>query len=1791
MSRQLRQPPSAGTTHAAIVRPSSPPRPTSPVPRALLTGLGIALVLLGVEAVVWLIFVHSFTMLFQRLPLFLIALAAEVIVVVILALLAARPLALYRYTRDARRALEHYRAMYTPLPYWSAPYEANVIYYRVSPDPTAPVDTQEMPLVGMIKSPGLFQLDPREHLVLLGAPGVGKTTALHFFQYNALHQRRALLFGREKVPVYVPLRNYSLFIETQGTLYEQDNALTHDGARLLDFLVSSDLPGMQYLRPYLHKLFAQSRLLLLCDDLHEIDEVYQSRVVEELSDLMSVEQNRLVVTCREVDYWLHPQLAQVVEGHLLGRAVIQPYTQEQVRAATERFIEEDQSGRRWRHTAGQILTMISRTPLRIHCANPLLLVSLLSVAEGLGLDQCRRLNTRGRLLHAFVSFLVAQEARRPAGSANAPTEREMLLFLGEIACAARWSHAAHTLQLHKEQHFMLGFIPTPEDQADALLRWLDEHTQDMFLSDSLHEAYTHEEVKRLLTFARDATLIEVSPRGTLAFRHKLLAAAIVAAYFLTLTTSGSSALQDSPLIGLLAQAMQLQDRHDPFALWSLPITLWAGLLDDPVLYAARFAEYARTHAASRLDALALSLICLGVASPPPYMGEMRPVTLPPELASALEETLRDREECETLARLVTRHAEEGAYEIYSSLFELLSLEDIGALLPLLDMEAVPDLLFNRLRDIADDGAYDTQLKHLMRVVGSLGAAAVPRAAALSKPGAERSLRLRSTAITILGRTGEASAVAPLNACLYDGDKTIVGRASTALVRLGPALALPTLIRELENTSQTSATSHIHAAALRIIERFLEEQDDARQLTPAQQQQVMNTLSRMQGQGYAPDIQQQARALLINQGRTAGLREGGERAVEALAQNLASPDAAVADSAAQALCDIGEASTTVLLRMLEKGPDDNVCARIAGIFEKVRDPRAQAALLKLVSHPSLNVQQRVTRTLIAYAPDSIPGLIQLVLTASDEFVATRAEQILGDIGVPAVNPVMEALVPIVPERTHMLVNVLARTRDASALPVLIALLETENAPSLPPSQIDAPLILALIDALEQFQDERAVVPLMEVLTGSHALFYEAAINALSSLGALALDALLAALDVDGETTLTSRVERVVVGMEHFPGARLLDVFAGGTDAQAEHAIHIFVARGAEAAQFLTGQLFHPDARVRAYVRKTVEEMPGQDIVPPLLDIIHHPDPGWRAVASEMLLRHPQEAMPPLVGLLDDNERGAAAQSLLLQFGADALPALVVGLDSLNNLAQGRARKVVVELARQSPENLAQVAHLFTLSPPPPPRAHDALISILANELADISVPVLLQGLGDAYLVGDMEEALVSMVRKGDARGEAVLEELLLSLRDEQRRHGASLTLVEIGEKAVPGVGSLITDPDAQVAHSARRILGEIGPAAFSFIWAAYSDMSNRARREAARDIFRRMPTGNIKDALVDLLSSDEQEKITMALVLLLGRIHDEDGQPGHEHEMIPVLLEHVQTHSDQRASQRIMALLLLLGGRPLGGRTVVDFIAQVLYDYPNHQQRFLHALLLLGDDAGETLFDILHDADAPATLRAEAAGTLGMLSPYADIREYAKMLAEYGLWAGQSQGRHDILQVEQLNVSLRALGGLLAGGYWQADELQRLRLHSKEGSPERELYEILLGWRYTPHIETLEHELETERKEHRLHVQRLGEEIMSLHADKDDLQQEIEVMRLEHNKRGQELDEAAQTLSEHQQALRQAQQRHSRAEEDLRSLEHENHQLQSQLAEVNQEKAYAEARLRQLEQNLRNLTGQGGQQQR
>lgn len=1710
--------------HDVNYRP--PYRPAAPTGawRAVLIGLGIALALMGIEALIWLIVFH-------RLPAFWwIALVVQVVICVLLALALMRPLALSRYAREVTRATERYRATCTPLPDWLALYTSPITCYQHSPDPTLPERVEELTLLDLVRPGSQFLVDPQEHLALLGATGAGKTTILYFFQFMSLLHRRPVIFGRQKIPVYIPLRNYNLFLRTHAGWYEQEAAFQPGIARLLDFLGASDMPGIHHIRPYLRRLADQGRLLLLYDGLHDVEETYLPGVIAEVVELMSQSRSRVVVSCRQEDYLRQPQLAQGVETNLVARAVIDPLTEEQARDMVERYIESENSGKKWRHTAGQIMDMIATTRLLATCSTPLMMLALLSVIDSIGIERGKRLDTRGRLMRAYTAYLISRAQKRPAWQKRAPAEKDVLLFLGEIATAARWSNTPLAIQLHEHEHLLRIGQPSLEEHAEALRGWLGEHIDDLFLSDNLRDTYSHANMSELLEFALDAALLEISPHGILSFRHEMLAAYAVAEYFVTLQADYDTPMQTTSFAGLLAQAMKREDTTDAYARWSLPLVLWAGLIDDLPAQAQRFIDYGQGHPAAELDMLALGLLCMGVASAQPYVAQDSMVTLPPGFEEFLREALQDGARRVALARAITRYAEEDAQEIYQSLFLLLMLPDIDELIILLDMEVVPPLFFKRLREVVDDSAYDAQVKRLVRLLGHLGAVSVPQASLLSRSDTGRSPRLRAAAINILGGTGEPDAVDALNACLYDQDQQIVGRAINAMIRLGPELTLPALVEELENRASTSATPQIHAAALRILDHFLKETHPDRELTDEQRHVVLGVLSHILQGGYAPEVQRSASEMLVQQARGAEESAGGEMAVDVFIENLSSTDEQVANDAALALREIGTAATPALLKALRESPSPGMTARIVQTLGRVRDPRSLSALLRLLADPSPVAQHAVSQALQSFAPESIPGLIYQVLQGEEDLVAGCAEQILVEIGNDAVEPVIEALMPVIPGRTHMLVHMLTLVHDIEALPTLIALLQTEAPSARVGEQVDKQLVLSLIQALGQFQDESVVAPLIEMLASANPLFYEGAINALSNLGEVASNALIDALDNGYEQAITSRIERALLGMVPFPGERLLAVYDWGSEAQARHVTNIFVALGPEAAQLLVSHLVDPNHRVQEYVREAADLMPGQVIVPALLDVIDHPDPAWRDVVKQSLLRHPREAIPPLVSLLDDPSRGSAAQSLLLAFGLAILPALMSGLDSISSLSHERSSVLVVELARESPQGLAEVVQLFAHTPPPQERARKTLIDLLSHELADISPPALLDGLEDAHLLGDVSEALKEMVKQGDARGELVLEALLEALRSPVRRHGAEITLVEIGTPAVPGVGMLVTDDHAEVAQSAQNILCEMGTPAFSFIWAAYSDVNHPERREAALAIFRRMPTVVIKDELVGLLSSDSSDDIAMALTLLLERIRDEEAQDEREQEMIPVLLEHAQTHSEQRASLRIVALLLLLGGQ-----RAADSLERVLYEFPNHSRIFLYAFLLLGGVAEETLLNMLHDPDVPPLLRAEAAGVLGVMSPLMDIREYAKMLSEYGLWAGQSQGHLNLLQADQLNVALRALGGLLTGGHWNVSELQQLRAQSQESSPERELYDILLGWRYSPHIDSLEMEIERNRHEHQQRMHTLGAEILTLRTTNQELVDELQGLHHEHGRRGRELEEAAQTAGKLSDSLERAEQ--------------------------------------------------------
>jgi hypothetical protein len=578
---------------------------------------------------------------------------------------------------------------------------------------------------------------------------------------------------------------------------------------------------------------------------------------------------------------------------------------------------------------------------------------------------------------------------------------------------------------------------------------------------------------------------------------------------------------------------------------------------------------------------------------------------------------------------------------------------------------------------------------------------------------------------------------------------------------------------------------------------------------------------------------------------------------------------------------------------------------------------------------------------------------------------------------------------------------------------------------------------------------------------------------------------------------------------FPGEQLIQAIEKSAKVQTEQMMAIFVQQGSDAAFVLVKHLLYPDKRVRDAIHRALEQIPGAIAVPALLDALSQQQ--LREIVGTFLLKYPDAAVAPLVNLLGEPERGKIVAAILPQFGPMTLRPLITGLDDQRQMARELARSIVVTLVHESQDKqviLQEIVHLF--NPAPPVHALEQLIGILTQELADISLAALLAGLEDAHLIDSVAEAFVRLAHKPEKQM-AVLDSLIKSLFMDERRRGAEVALTRIGAAAVSLVGELITDQNRLVAKSAKQILRDIGVPALRFIWIAHNDRSNTVKREAAIEVFRGMRTEVIKDELIALLVSDQHDNIAMAVALLLERIDEEAKQRYEERVMVPELVEYIQTHTLDGLNLRVIALLLLLGEH-----AVVDHLIQTLEDYPHPRKQLIYILLLLGKEAQQLLLQVFNDPDTTMEVRFELAAVLGMTSAPQEITGYAQNLSKYGL----STNRTGVIFPEQLSVALRALGGLLASGYWNAQKLLELRDASKSGDPASELFNILLGWRYEPQIAKLQNDLEVQRDTFKTEILALTGRIVAEQRRAQILESDLEKLQQEHGFRGDELHQVS-----------------------------------------------------------------------
>jgi len=724
------------------------------------------------------------------------------------------------------------------------------------------------------------------------------------------------------------------------------------------------------------------------------------------------------------------------------------------------------------------------------------------------------------------------------------------------------------------------------------------------------------------------------------------------------------------------------------------------------------------------------------------------------------------------------------------------------------------------------------------------------------------------------------------------------------------------------------------------------------------------------------------------------------------------------------------------------------------------------------------------------------LIQQVLSSKDQLVIDNSIIILKNIREDVVKHILASLFPIIPQRTILLVQVLEHLPDPQSIPPLISILEMP--------QLEAPLVLAALQALSQYLDKRIIPPLLKLLSSSNISFSEEATKCLSRLGELALDDLITALSVEKDAKTIQRIQTTLYYIRPFPGERLFDYLPNMSNQEARHHIlNIFRMQKEEGARVLVRHLQDSDTSIRDEVYQTVKQM-GNDALPALLEALKRTLSKVEISSiADLLLGNGQKVIPHLVDMLGDDQGNGVARDILLRFEDQVIPFLAAGLNNQHTIAREHAKFIIVKLVSQKPECISQVIQLLKLSLPK--LACETLLDILINDLTSTSLPALLKGLEDTDLVQNIAEALKRLVQTHQTLRSKVLEGLGEALRKDKQQHGAQHTLVELGALAVPIAGEMIIDPDETVARAAQSILREIGGPAFPFIWTTSNDTSKPESRAVVLTVFQSMSANKISSALIDLLISNKPQDVAMGLGLLLERIRGEAAMLRTDQKIIPTLLEHTQTHDNELIASRTLAWLLMIGG-PM----VVKHIVEALQDYPDYHERLILTLLLLGKEAQDKLLEILHQPTTQrnARLKAEVAGALGMITTHQKVSTYALSLSAHGYGVAKS-----ITNTDELAIALRALGGLLAGGNWQILQLEALRRHPSS-SPEHELADILLGRLISPTLEKLNKDLKyeqgarkTDQEASNRRIQALMEQVTQLQDGNQTLQSSNQALQV------------------------------------------------------------------------------------
>lgn len=1524
-------------------------------------------------------------------------------------------------------------------------------------------DAQMKSYYAPTRTPELSE-DQGKHLLLLGLPGSGKTKSLEYFLYQATKSARR---DYSRIPVLLQMKNYNGFFQQSQSAAEDTQQ-----AKLLAYLLEdkahskatkdSELVGIHHLRPYLKQLVEQGSIVFLCDGMNEIEPDVLPPVHAELIRIMQQTPNRVIMTCRELEYQEQDLLKDFVRQGATRKTLL-PLAEADVLPFVERYLQgqialakKSKEKTRSQEQVQQIVEKVRIINKPHRYTSPFMLIMLIEALNRLDIRQDQALS-RGRLLQISIE----QSITRITGEDTSEIRR----FLSIIACTARRNGQRNAIQLGSRRRPIssAGF-------AEDIALWFKDNEVD--------DNYPPADIHKLLDSAQKAEVITISQYGVLSFKHELIAEYFAAQALLT--TYHNNARDDAFWASLYESEVEAPGT------WSEPIALWAGLEDRPLDIARFLIEWTEDYNRSpniqqnieMYHALALSLSCIGVNPP---------TTLPASIERYLGQYVRSTAEREALADIFKRCADEGGIEVYRALLAFVDTPGISDLFLELDQrhttandtdDAILTLLFDHLEVFALDSAYVDQTRELVSILGAMGKRARPRARAFSEQ--QKPTLLRIDAIAILGGIKNAEDVPLLINYLRDTNRDIVGATIASLKAFGPDLTLTALEEQQKTLLQGYAQVRLNI--LIVLQHFLDAEQSAPLAPSRYYKRIIATTIQFLSSFDAPETRQSARATLNTQMQA---NTQGERIVtELLLNTLVTPDMGQAEIISKLLQEHCIRILPYIIEYWEKqAPSDLVRTRLITILGNVQNKPILDFLLKQLDEPQGSVRDTLRSALVKHKP--IQPLLERIFSPRTTTNASELSvNVLQEIGTDSIELMCKGLLQMsahadAPESgIHSLVELLNYFREHTLIPhnanegvicTLIALfnwcIDTVKYPDLATYNIQV---------MVNFQDSLVVPPLLNVLAHSESSFqnvYAQAIKGLSTLGDIAFTQLVEALNSSRETLTTQRVRQAVLGMNPFPYDKLLAIFKDQRKAVVAQVQSIFVAYQdkSQTASFLVDHLGDKHHDLTNNVAQTIKAMPPAITMPYVVKALNRA--GWQKTLEELLLSCPENdtVITLLVDELSDGQRSQPASTVLLQFNSLlVLPRLLPGLE--RDDARSATKTLIVNMvaAYQTPNDL--LPHIISLFKPAATRpvVRVALRELLTHELATISLPALIHALQEQPLIEDCSLALETLVNLRQKQQE-VLQAVLQALRDPYKRLGAHSTLVRFGQVAAQSVYNLLWDTNSSITSEARAILADMGEIAFPFIHKLAHDPQ---RASDAKDIFMRMDGSAAARGLIPFIVSNDFQEMEMAFYLLSMRINEE--YRSNVFSMTKAIAEQatVQQNSDERL--RILTILLFFNSnsRIQQRKKVAELIIAAIQKAPEYHAEFMHALLILGKQAEEPLAQILDEPTLSTIVRLEAIGTLSTLSLHPKILSYIKGLTARTQNSGGKTRNLAELDSE-LDLGFRALGGLLSSGIYNTEELRVLLQNSKsEGDlTSFEFYDVLLSTRNMPTIKKLNQQVE------------------------------------------------------------------------------------------------------------------------